>query len=105
MITDPQSVADYMKLRSMTEHIWKSSAYGSRVFWQYRVDTQASPPSLCFRAQPIGKTYFYKYPKRIAKFIGLPKVMCYRLFVLFVFFFLIFLFVLHAMHVYCTMAK
>lgn len=59
----------FEEYRSETEHLWndKRNKYGSRVFWRER---QNKNGKTVFHGQPLGKGWFYQYPKDIAKYLN-----------------------------------
>ena len=72
IIDDQEWIALFLEYKKETEFLWnnKESRYGSRVFWRTRVNKYGKT---VFHGQPLGKDWFYHYPKDIAKWLNKPN--------------------------------
>ena len=71
IIDDPDWIALFIEYKKETEYLWNNpkSRYGSRVFWRSKIKDGKE----IFHGQPLGKDWFYSYPKDIAKWLNKPN--------------------------------
>ena len=80
-LTNSVDIERVKKYARETKRYWDKNGdkykekYGSRVFWQWKEDENGKYKH---RGQPIGKTFFYGYPKDVANWLGLANFDDYK---------------------------
>ena len=72
IIDDQDWIKLFLEYKADTKYLWNNpnNGYGSRVFWRTRINKQKQ---VVFHGQPLGKDWFYRYPKDIAKWLNKPN--------------------------------